>query len=59
MTKDYCKVYCKECGQEMRKWIVKDQCVAMCITDKCVEQGTVHRAIEDISNFKIDVLLKI
>jgi len=63
MTEDYCL----SCGKEMRKWIEGQEwneetgllnkesgnCVSMCITDGCIEQGIVHRAIQNHNDIKI------
>ena len=49
VTKDYCLC----CKQEMRKWPGNGEYKSMCVNDKCIEQGVVHRAIVDHNNFKI------
>lgn len=49
-----CKDFCPNCKKEMRKWIPSNgECVSMCITDGCCEQGEVKRALETAPKFKM------
>lgn len=63
--------FCLSCKKEMRKWITHEYdkkwnpilksgiCHSMCITDGCIEQGIVNRAIQNINNFKLEIRMEI
>ncbi len=53
------KSFCLHCGKEMRKWIASDICYSMCINIKCDGNGIAERDIQNIDNFKLEVVIKL